>query len=433
MDEVINLVANRRSLHSRFITEKELSPSSKVIDAFPRPPTYRAVERRNDSKRRSVDSAQLLLGSAEDVAPDDPVFTLRRATTYRTSRHRSSAPLDEIALQKLHRESMSNSSVASESTTGPGDEPRQRQLSKQEIIAAQRAVTRANQRAILSAQTNSARGLDVRLPSNAIIRSSRYEVDDRMRYSYVEPDGETTYDISDIVEEEWRERSDASGDLLHGVLSRGKDGLGARLDRVLSKIRHEKAPQASSPSSRPHHADGVASMRSNSPSVYSTADGGPEAASSRSATPNANALNSRSLTPNGTPGHRGATPTAHHSKNSTPRPRHGRQSSTTSSGSGYPSSSPPHTPGGSRVPRQERQRLYLPKDYFGVTEMMAVIESRAGHRAKPELPPLDAVDELLFGREIDVNALHPQIREVYSDVFKQLEEMDNVRPLFRCC
>ncbi len=168
------------------VTEKELHPSSKVIDAYIRPPTYRAAERRpNDAKRRSVDSAQLLLGSAEDVGPSDPVFTLRRAVTYRTSRHRSSAPLDEIALQNLHRESMSNSSVASESTTGPSEEPRQRQLSKQEIIAAQRAATRATQRAILSAQTNSARGLDVRLPTNAIIRSSRDEMDDRMRYSYV--------------------------------------------------------------------------------------------------------------------------------------------------------------------------------------------------------------------------------------------------------
>ena len=63
--------------------ERELSPSSKVIDAFPRPPAYRQVERRfSDSKRRSIDSAQLLLGSSDDVRPDDPIFILRRAVAY---------------------------------------------------------------------------------------------------------------------------------------------------------------------------------------------------------------------------------------------------------------------------------------------------------------------------------------------------------------
>jgi len=63
-------------------------------------------------------------------------------------------------------------------------------LSRQEIIAAQRAATRAIQRAmIVAAQTNSVRGMDVLLPGNAMLRSSRYDPGDRMRYSYVEPDG----------------------------------------------------------------------------------------------------------------------------------------------------------------------------------------------------------------------------------------------------
>ena len=62
--------------------------------------------------------------------------------------------------------------------------------SRQEIIAAQRAAARATQRAIVSAQTNSVRGMDVLLPGNAMLCSSHYDVGDRMRYSYVEPDGE---------------------------------------------------------------------------------------------------------------------------------------------------------------------------------------------------------------------------------------------------
>lgn len=419
------------------------------------------MDRRSvDSKRRSVDSAQLL-ASMDDIGPNDPTFILRRAVAYRpSSRHRSSAPLDEIALQNLHRESVSGSSVTSDSTTGPNDEPR-RQLSKQEIIAAQREASRANQRAILSAQTNSARGLDVLLPGNAMIRSSRYEMDDRMRYSYVEPDGET-YDISDIVEAEWRgeagphkERSDiARDDLLHGVLSRGKDGLGAKLDRVLSKIKHEKI------GGRPiaaHSSSGEPSdlARTTSPSLYSTAEGGPS--SSRVPTPNGNAMNARSPTPTGSAvGHRVASPSSYPSSYRTPSAGESeglsRVYSTTPSSSQHKASRPPHsrqrsmgsvmsesslyrspssaTTRSTHQPNSEdKPRLVLPKDDFGLTQMLAIIENRAMPSRRPELPPLDPVDALLFGRDIDLNALHPQIRDIYAGSFKELEEMDIVRNL----
>src|SRR5579863_3619038 len=177
-------------------------PSGRVIESYPRPPNYRPADRRfSDAKRRSIDSMQLL-GSPDDVTPEDPVFVLRRAVTYRTSsaRHRLSAPLDEIALQQLHlhRESISSSSAASEDgDTGT----KQRQMSNKELIMAQRAEWRANQRAILSGQANSQRGFDLLLHNNAALRSSRYDTDERTRYSYVE--GGETYDISDIMEEEW--------------------------------------------------------------------------------------------------------------------------------------------------------------------------------------------------------------------------------------
>jgi hypothetical protein len=146
---------------------------------------WTAVERRfPDNKRRSVDTGQML-GSSDDIHSDDPVFILRRAISYRSSSHRRlSAPLDEIALQHLHRESAS--SVGSGPTTP--DDPKQRQPSRQAIIAAQRAATPANQREILSAQTNS------------VTRCGHLVIGDKMRYPYVQPDGET-YDISDIVEE----------------------------------------------------------------------------------------------------------------------------------------------------------------------------------------------------------------------------------------
>ncbi|KAK7684557.1 hypothetical protein QCA50_012504 [Cerrena zonata] len=288
-------------------------------------------------------------------------------------------------------------------------------MSKQEIIAAQRAATRANQRAILSAQVNTARGLDVLLPGNAIIRSSRYELEDRMRYSYVEPDGET-FDISDIVEEEWRNEANIhkernGSDLLHGVLSRGKDGLGARLDRVLSKIKREGAPVRAGIAQQTSTTAIISpdTARSRSPSVYSTAEGGPDGLGSRSATPNAHILNSRSpTTPTYAAGQRVTSPTS-------PNPRSGSVTNNTRA----------NTPGHRKTP--SRPRVYLPADDFGVSRMLAVIEMRGRLQlgAREELQPLDTVDELLFGREIQADKLHPKIQEIYAPAFKQLEEMDD--------
>lgn len=316
--------------------ERELTPSSKILDAYPpnRPPVFHSPSNTPQStptvspsassllqalKRRSVDSTQTP-GNAEDVYPDDPVFLLRRATSYRpvnstlsgggfvTKHGRHSAPLDEIALQKMQmsqqqqqqqRESVvtieSGLSCGSFTATTTSEKdgisiqvenqtPTQMQSPSQllspsqlqsrsahEIIAAQRAATRAMQNAsILSAQSNSLRGTDVLLPDHALLRSSRYDSTERMRYSYVEPDGET-YDVSEIVETEWGAGSathehpdgtsvvgdhiigdngamDGSGnggddDLLAAVLggrTQQGQGLGANLDRVLNRIRNGK-------------------------------------------------------------------------------------------------------------------------------------------------------------------------------------------------
>jgi hypothetical protein len=65
-------------------------------------------------------------------------------------------------------------------------------------------------------------------------------------------------------------------------------------------------------------------------------------------------------------------------------------------------------------------------DDFGVSQMMAVIEF-VGTVPKLPKPPLDPVDAMLFGRDIDMGSLHPQVRNIYADAFKQLEDMDQVR------
>ena len=441
------------------MSERELAPSSKVIDAYPRPPAYRQFERRfSDSKRRSIDSAQLLLGSSDDVRPDDPVFVLRRAVTYRpsTSRHRSSAPLDDLALHQL-RESVSSSSTGSD----VGSHLESPKRNAKEIIAAQRAATRANQRAILSTQANSARGLDVLLPGNVILRSSRYEVDDKMRYSYVEPDGEI-YDISDIVEEEWRGeigpagmKPDLSGDdLLHGVLAH-KDNLGAKLDRVLSKIKHEKET-GRTPLSHSSSGQTAGSARSSMDSTYSANETIQELSSSRSATPTARDVpraasaaasvqriasppasrmsSYRTASPGGSEYSRAhtPTPTAASGRARTYLP-HERQSSFASAVSEYRTATPSSPPRATavRTPSKDdsKPKLVLPKNDFGLSEMMAVIEMRASLDKKmPEHQPLDPVEEMLFGRPVEPHMLHPEIRNIYASTFKQLEEMDQV-----CC
>ncbi|KAJ7045395.1 hypothetical protein C8F04DRAFT_1025017 [Mycena alexandri] len=425
--------------------ERELSPSSRVIDAFLRPPTYRTAQTQFPNKRRSVDSAQIL-GTMDDVNPDDPTFILRRATSYRSSanaRHRVSAGLDEIALQKLHKlhrdsasSTASNQPAAEEAK--PRSPPANSPLSRQEIIAAQRAAQRANQRAILSASSNSQRGLDVVLPNNGMIRSARYNTDDKMRYSYVQPDGET-YDISDIVEEEWRDSDDNKNDVLQGVLGGNKDRVGEKLDRVLSKIQSGgRQQQATNPT--------PASLRSESPeSQYSLDD-----ARSRSVTPGsagfgripipardiasqAASTGRSSPAVGGRPGT--TTPTA--AAKAGPmfpgladrrNPSVGSVMSDPDDVSGYatpmaPSS--PESPLRTPTPKAQQKRLMIPKDDFGVSHMMAVIEVR-GSAPRKTLPPLDPVDELLFGRPIDMSSLHPKIRDVYADAFKQMDDVDKV-------
>lgn len=396
----------------------------------------------------------LLLGGPEDVATEDPMFTLRRAVTYRTSssRRRLSAPLDEIALQQMHRESLSGSSVTSEES-----DVKQRHMSKQELISAQRAVWRANQRAILSAQTNSQRGVDLLLPNNAVLRSSRYDTDDRTRYSYVE--GGETYDISDIMEEEWDSSASAGqGDLLEGVLNRGRarDGVDEKLHRVLSKIRDGRTIQRAASSTPP--------SASTADSVYSDLQGEESPASverSRSTTPVENRgskaddvlprepspASERTVTPD-IRRQRSGTPSSAPQGRLTPQQQqqqppiqaplapHLRQvsiNSVTTDTSGYRTAvgSPINTspsqlikPGPAR--QQRKPKLTLPKDDFGVSHMMAIIEL-AGLQDKPPPPEsVHPIDEMLFGRQIDVDELHPTIREVYAPAFKQLDEMDQV-------
>jgi hypothetical protein len=77
--------------------------------------------------------------------------------------------------------------------------------------------------------------------------------------------------------------------------------------------------------------------------------------------------------------------------------------------------------------------VFLPKNDFGIPHMLSVIECRA-LQSKPPPPriakrEIDHVDDLLFGKPLDSVDLHPDVKGIYGDAFKQLEEVDRVCPL----
>jgi len=215
-------------------------------------------------------------------------------------------------------------------------------------------------------------------------------------------------------------------------------GLAKKLDRFLLKIRKGKAKEkGSSPVSSSSADSQHFSFRSLSPSESSTNEADVHA---RSVIPG-------SVAPRPLPTTKGlssddrslrsgmTTPTGNNT-GSTPAPSNLHNPSITSvlsdsSGRSTPQSnlnraeervkenSPMSTP------KSQQRRRMIPKDDFGHAQMMAILDYK-GLRPKQPVPPLDPVDELLFGAPLDLDSLHPQVRDIYASGFKQLEEMDKV-------
>ena len=318
--------------------ERILAPSSKIIEAYHTAPTLQPMERSTpEQRRRSRDMSQNT-GSASDILPSDPIFMLRRVgQRHPGGRFVDDPPRQTVPPRTQRSQHRPTAPPAVESTTRPS-------LSPQEIIAAQRAASRANQKALISAQSNTAQGVDVILPDRGTFRSSRLmegngEV---VRYSYIDGDGET-YDISELLEEEWgkdgskaspnvpqapallRQTTDQSSyatapstpeptaemngppldsippstsqDILRGVVQRAAgqpDRLEEKLHRVISKVKSgnpkpntaidEPSSGRSTPQAPPERASSLASgIRSLSPlSEDRSADTTPRASDSRS-------------------------------------------------------------------------------------------------------------------------------------------------------
>ena len=175
--------------------ERSLTPSGKILDAYSSLPQLRPVDRMSvQQRRRSRDMSQTT-GAEEDILPTDPIFVLRRV------HHRHSATPPQALRRLPDQQSASPSSPSSPKFQRNAA---QAALSPAEIIAAQRAASRANQKALISAHSNTSKGVDVVLPDRGTLRSSRLTDDNGevVRYSFIEQNGET-YDISDLLAEEW--------------------------------------------------------------------------------------------------------------------------------------------------------------------------------------------------------------------------------------
>ena len=409
-----------------FLAERELFPSSRVVEAYTRPPSFRPVEKSRDGRRRSAD-VNSLLGNTEDAGPNDPVFILRRSVSYRiTNMHRNSLSkgLDELSL--YHMQSQRGSVTASEASTNderessaptprPQARPPPAQLSRQEIIAAQRAALKAKQGAILSAQVNSEQGVDIVLPDKATLRSARLAIDEVVRYSYIEPDGET-YDITDIMDDEWspqRESPYGAADLLEAAISKSTNvrqdpSLGEKIDRVLNKIKGN--PKL------------VSSGGRNVESIYLDKDVivnapvRPERSSSRG-------------------GSRSNTPVQQGSQ-------HGHRTQSTSVASSTSDLSlhepaPPSFIGTRSIsqdpiaeePEIEKKKPIIVRNNLGISDLLAFIEASAALKkpaVKDPPPPLSPVDAMLFGPQLDLNELHPLVRDIYKPLVERFDAMDRV-------
>lgn len=172
--------------------ERILTPSSKVLDAYPTPPQLRRMERTTPEQRRRSRDLSVNAGSPNDLLPTDPIFVLRR--------------VQHKALATGPMQPQQASAISS-----PSDIDGRGPLSPQEIIAAQRAASRASQKALISAHENSKQGVDVIVPDRGTFRSSRLlePQGEVVRYSYIDGSGET-YDISEILEEEFDEKARSS-------------------------------------------------------------------------------------------------------------------------------------------------------------------------------------------------------------------------------
>jgi hypothetical protein len=349
-------------------------------------------------------------------------------------------------------------------------------MSRQELIAAQREATRANQRAILSASSNAERGLDVLLPDRALLRSSQIETEN-IRYSYVDPDG-GTYDISDIIEAELRRSpTDMTSRISGGDLLEGAVRDPAKLDRVLNKIKDGRQISTSSTSesivttSVSTVSDDYATTRGSSQTPVTSASrtetpvsrpnrmtpsqsresfDTPTIAQQRVVSPvdRIRSSDTGRSSPNMTSIGRVMSPTSPYSRDTTPGPRYGTPSGSISISSraetpnqfqprrttpGSPAtgaspalgsknvlSPPPPTPASPNP-----KKTAPPLDDASFDRMWGIIQAGSLITRPPTPEPPSAID-VLIGKKIKVDDYHPELKDIFGPLLKEFRDVQNV-------
>ncbi|BGP06518.1 protein phosphatase regulator [Rhodotorula toruloides] len=545
-DEVEDRVSRRRSVtrvkYSLAVLhegkESFLNASSKLLDAYTAPPLFKAYDRSSKEFRRRSADTSLILGSSADVQTTDPVFVIRRSPLRSTAGRGGVLPqtIDELEeLQQRRQAEEDDEQEVLRGSPNPATGPR----SHRDIIAAQRAASRANQQAILSAQKNGEQGYDIAIRDQGTIRSARDVDNDEVRYSYVDESGAET-DISRIVENEWQSKGrpgpppdpvemhrptssfsrtasaatttdadsfrTAPSSLPDGAMATDnesladddqqaiealrstnldidspvsafapevspsvasfktamavppaaahedvlKDALGPRpttspaldenlqdrLERVLARVKEEKARRAASPTGanvRPR------SFMSSSTSATPTGRFSPVNVGIRSASamggrrspfgdgmrdaPSINQLMSQSTPPASTLPRDGAS--AHAKKDSIASVTSTASTTTDQLSTPVTGISSGFTPASSANSNHRPQIVY--RDDFGYDTLLAIVEadSHAPARQPEQVSPEDAVLHSLFGRGLDsVPDLHPEVRSAYEGPAKALDDLD---------
>ena len=312
-------------------------------------------------------------------------------------------------------------------------------LSPQEIIAAQRAASRATQKALISAHVTN-QGVDVVLPDRGTVRSSRLLVPDGeiIRYSFIDGDGET-YDISEILEEEWskdakpllsppalqRVPTDSSSyvtapstpepmdkqlgkresrDILQGVLQRQPDDkVEEKLHRIINKVKGDgrETPLAT-------ESGDMTPRASSRQDLHQTAVSVNRIISRHRQQPSIASIMSDISAPEPQPSDRSSAPLTATSS-SHPPPPFSRVNHFTRSVSSA-----------SRTPRTPVKYT----DDFGIKTLMAMVDIRTRSKQKTPVIECDEVERRLYGEKVDWEGVHGEIRGAFSGVAARLERFD---------
>ena len=80
-------------------------------------------------------------------------------------------------------------------------------------------------------------------------------------------------------------------------------------------------------------------------------------------------------------------------------------------------------------PEVEKKKPIVVRNNLGISDLLAFIEASAALKkpvVKDPPPPLSPVDAMLFGPQLDLNELHPLVRDLYKPLVERFDAMDKV-------